>query len=782
MLWNLKFLMMPGHNMLKRFNWRMAAVVALIAAYIALVACSFYFLYTAPTVGVTLSWSNEDKHYQVTTAESWSQLKPGDVIIGIGGLNAGFESLLKDNIYIENRAQLFSWLHAKKEIYSALNKPSVPFQVIRNGIATVVYVAPRQAGTSFLANLVFLHFITGTIFFLIGVIVFYKAGTGRTTFLFLVMCIAMTLIFITNSTSLMSEIVYNPAYLSLMNLMNIVCAPLGIILLLHFCQLVPRRRRFLERYSWLVPLYYVICLAVIASFQIPALNALIALPALGTVVSIAYGYFHYREPIERQQMKWVLAGFIFGFGPWILINAIPMLITGQRLMDDTILGFFLVLIPLTMAFAIWKYRLMDIDAYLEGTFAYAITLIFLGVLDFAVLGLLGDRLTRASPFNGIFISLILTASLYIILRDRIRLLIRTVFKRTDMNQTEVIALLNKRTLGCSPDGVLKALHEVVRESFQPRKAVFFIKETQDDWHKRHLFDGYSGIINLWESPGFSGLVAEEFYVAVVLALKAETVFVLLLGRRQNSRFYSGKDLATLDALLIQCSALYESAILFEENLKESEARLREEKRHMHEKETMLKDLHDGIGGIAVNINLIAENALASSSPDDTRKALSTISSLSKEGLFEVSAFLQSLDSSEANFESLIAELRHLGATIVEPHGMLFLLKSSDLPYNKELGSPFFLNVLRVYKEALTNIVKHSKAQTVKVQVGFTDGIFTLSIQDDGVGFIEGGRKGRGLQNMKTRMKSIGGRLSVSSEAGVKIYVEVPWIAQEGVMR
>jgi signal transduction histidine kinase len=54
-----------------------------------------------------------------------------------------------------------------------------------------------------------------------------------------------------------------------------------------------------------------------------------------------------------------------------------------------------------------------------------------------------------------------------------------------------------------------------------------------------------------------------------------------------------------------------------------------------------------------------------------------------------------------------------------------------------------------------------------------DGLFSLSIHDDGIGFDDGRAKGRGINNMKTRASDIGGRLSVSSGNGTRVCLEIP---------
>nr|NJM02698.1 hypothetical protein [Desulfobacula sp.] len=130
---------------------------------------------------------------------------------------------------------------------------------------------------------------------------------------------------------------------------------------------------------------------------IPILNLCTALFSILSFISIFHAFFVYRNPVEREQMKWIAIGFLMGLAPWVFVNAIPLLITGERLVKDTIPTAFVVMLPLSMAFAIQKYRLMDVDDIFEGTFVYGITVLLLGVADLCLMGLWGSFWTRVLP-------------------------------------------------------------------------------------------------------------------------------------------------------------------------------------------------------------------------------------------------------------------------------------------------------------------------------------------------------------------------------------------------
>ena len=75
-------------------------------------------------------------------------------------------------------------------------------------------------------------------------------------------------------------------------------------------------------------------------------------------------------------------------------------------------------------------------------------------------------------------------------------------------------------------------------------------------------------------------------------------------------------------------------------------------------------------------------------------------------------------------------------------------------------------VYRLLQEALTNITKHARANTVRVALKQSDGELSIEVQDDGQGFDTSAQSsGFGLVGMHERVGLAGGTLSISSDSG-----------------
>ncbi len=105
-----------------------------------------------------------------------------------------------------------------------------------------------------------------------------------------------------------------------------------------------------------------------------------------------------------------------------------------------------------------------------------------------------------------------------------------------------------------------------------------------------------------------------------------------------------------------------------------------------------------------------------------------------------------------------------------------LAVSTDGDAAAALGAGIEATVYRVVQEALTNVVKHAQAGTVRVHVRVEGQRLLAEVADDGRGFtIEGATGGGfGLTGMRERVLLAGGELTIDSgEQGTTVVASLP---------
>ena len=106
-------------------------------------------------------------------------------------------------------------------------------------------------------------------------------------------------------------------------------------------------------------------------------------------------------------------------------------------------------------------------------------------------------------------------------------------------------------------------------------------------------------------------------------------------------------------------------------------------------------------------------------------------------------------------------------------------------WTAELQPVAEVQLLRIVQEALANVRKHAHATRVAVRFWFEANAWHVSVEDDGIGFdptapVSAQRGSQlGLQIMRERAESLGGRTDVSSEPGhgTRVHAQVPAGAQ-----
>jgi len=194
---------------------------------------------------------------------------------------------------------------------------------------------------------------------------------------------------------------------------------------------------------------------------------------------------------------------------------------------------------------------------------------------------------------------------------------------------------------------------------------------------------------------------------------------------------------------------------------------------------LARELHDGTSQTLVSAKLLIESAVESlgrerqATPPALGKALQRLN----DSLIEVRRISHRLRPALLDTLGLPAALERLGDEFGEEGAIDASIMVEGEPY--ELSQEAKTALFRVTQEALTNVRKHAEAHRVHISLGFTDEAVRLEVSDDGIGFnVEAmqldPRDGIGLRNMRERIESIGGSLTMRSGRGhTSILAEVP---------
>jgi PAS domain S-box-containing protein len=199
----------------------------------------------------------------------------------------------------------------------------------------------------------------------------------------------------------------------------------------------------------------------------------------------------------------------------------------------------------------------------------------------------------------------------------------------------------------------------------------------------------------------------------------------------------------------------------------------ERKRSEELRKQLVRDLHDGIGGNLANIKLLSEMIKQGEHNAGSHKALSSISEVSDSCIAEIRNYMNVLDENSPGWKEVISELRQYCGRTLEPHAVDFKLEATVASESQEPSSLVYMNLFKIVREAITNVIKHSEASGVEISVNISEDALRCSIADNGKAIPTTSGSGRGLMSMETRAKELGGTIDFSYSDGMKITLEVP---------
>jgi signal transduction histidine kinase len=206
-----------------------------------------------------------------------------------------------------------------------------------------------------------------------------------------------------------------------------------------------------------------------------------------------------------------------------------------------------------------------------------------------------------------------------------------------------------------------------------------------------------------------------------------------------------------------------------------------------ERQRIARDLHDETGQslTAIGLGLRGLSNTLKKNPAQAADTLHRLETLAADSLSELQRLITDLRPSHLDDLGLPAALRWYTGKVAERTGLK--IRVDTFGEEKPISDATKIAIFRIVQEALNNIIKHSGASSVFVQLSYDAGKVHISVRDDGTGFNpdminlrQASRPSLGLAGMRERASLQGGTVSIQSGPGQGTLVEanIPYEPKE----
>jgi len=363
----------------------------------------------------------------------------------------------------------------------------------RNGVEFKAAVYVREEP---LDPVVSYQYLVGAAYLLIGLFVYFGRGSAHKARHFYVLCLVSFILFCFHYTGKLNgfdKVIY---------FCNVAAGLLAPTVFLHFCLTFPEPRWFRSKLRvtllYVPPaLFFLVWLAVTSGTLRIGISLLelrwmldriwqaaLVIPYLLGGVVLSRDSHRADDPIVRQQLKWLRNGTFCGILPFAILYVAPytlgMLPNQYMRLSVLPLG----LIPLTLAYAIARYRLMDVDIIFRRGYAYTLATLCVLAAFYGIvfsLGSLVQKNFKDVGNTGLIAVMLVAAFLFQPIRNWIQERLDKHFYRDryDYRRTlvEFARELNSET---DLDAMLSSVCERLLQTLSIRHMAVFLAEERPD--------------------------------------------------------------------------------------------------------------------------------------------------------------------------------------------------------------------------------------------------------------------------------------------------------------
>jgi signal transduction histidine kinase len=182
-----------------------------------------------------------------------------------------------------------------------------------------------------------------------------------------------------------------------------------------------------------------------------------------------------------------------------------------------------------------------------------------------------------------------------------------------------------------------------------------------------------------------------------------------------------------------------------------------------ERTRIARDMHDDVGARLSQLSFMLKSLRSDASlPASARKEVDYITAAASETLGSLDEVVWTVNPRNDQLEALCRHLCSHATRYFAPLGIACQIESEPSWPDRWISAHDRHQVTMAFKEALQNVIKHSGANVVKVTLAMENGFFLIRVSDNGSGLPEYPEKSDriGLENMKSRLLSIGGKCEI----------------------
>lgn len=430
--------------------------------------------------------------------------------------------------------------------------------------------------------------------------------------------------------------------------------------------------------------------------------------------------FARHDPRQRAIAVWLGASVVLGAGAFITLVSIPNVLGMHSLVRPQYAFASFLLIYAGLAVGLVRYRLFELGGWAFQLIFHACVAVAILAMDAVFIGALS-----LAPSLAFGLSLFATAFLYLPLREYAW---RRLTKTRAVDEAEIF-------------------RSVIATSLQPSGP-----QRATSW--QHLLQNLYRPLELVAAPAnVDTPQLESEGLALHLPAVADAPAILLRYPHDGRVLFNPRDLAVAEQIIALMRHAEASRGAYDRGVSEERTRI-------------ARDIHDNIGAQLLR-------ALHSGAAE--RK-----DAMIRDTLADLRDVINNAQSVDLPLGLIFADMRAETADRLSPHGIALAWRVDA--ETDRLLMPARIHALRsLVREATSNTIKHAGAGTMTVTVSFDAAGVSLLIEDNGHGFaVDAVQLGHGLDNMKSRVESLGGAFSLSSAAaGTRLSAYIPF-AQESL--